>query len=256
MEFNKSSNPIFGKTMSSVSGKFAMSETMTLNGTINKTFILFITVLVAASLTWKLANPFNPELLQENYGMVTGLMIFGVIGGLIAALVTVFKKEWSAVTAPMYAVFEGLFLGGVSAFAEAMYPGLVMQAVMLTFGVFLLMLFAYRTGLIKPTEKFMMGVMVATGAIGIVYLVSMVMNMFGGEIPMIHSNGWVGIGFSLVVVAVAALNLILDFKFIEDATAQRMPKYMERYGAFGLMVTLIWLYIEILRLLMKLQSRD
>lgn len=256
MEFNKSSNPIFGKTMSSVSGQFAMGDTMTLSGTVNKTFILFFTVLVAASFTWKLANPFNPELMQENFGMVTGIMIAGAIGGLIAALVTVFKKEWSAATAPIYAVLEGLFLGGLSAFAEAMYPGLVMQAVMLTFGVFFLMLIAYRTGLIKPTEKFMMGVMIATGAVGLVYLISMVMNMFGGQIPLIHENGWVGIAFSGVVVAIAALNLILDFKFIEDAAAKRMPKYMEWYGAFGLMVTLIWLYIEILRLLMKLQSRD
>lgn len=256
MEFNKSSNPIFGQTMSSVSGKFSMGNTMTLSGTVNKTFLLFFMVLVAASFTWKLANPFNPELLQENIGMVSGLMIFGVIGGLIAALVTVFKKQWSTVTAPIYALFQGLFLGGLSAFAEAMYPGLVMQAVMLTFGVFFLMLIAYRTGLIKPTKRFMMGVMVATGSIGLVYLASWILGMFGVHIPMIHGNGWVGIIFSVVVVIVAALNLILDFKFIEDTSKQNMPKYMEWYGAFGLMVTLIWLYIEILRLLMKLQSRD
>jgi uncharacterized YccA/Bax inhibitor family protein len=251
MEFNKTSNPIFGQSATAnIKQAFGTGEVMTLNGTVNKTFILLLAVAVSASFAWKQAFA------SEGIGAAAGLMTFGAIGGLIAALVTVFKKEWAAVTAPIYAILQGLFVGGLSAVAESMYPGLVMQAVALTIGVFVLMLFAYRTEVIKPTKKFMMGVFAATGAVALIYLVSMVLGMFGVQVPMIHSNGPIGIIFSLVVVTIAALNLILDFKFIEDGSKQSLPKYMEWYGAFGLMVTLIWLYIEIVRLLMKLQSRD
>ena len=140
--------------------------------------------------------------------------------------------------------------------AATMFPGIVIQAVSLTFGVFFILLFCYKSGLIKATENFKMGVVAATGAIGLVYLASMVMNMFGSSIPFIHEGGMMGIGFSLVVVVVAALNLILDFDFIEKAAEQGAPKYMEWFGAFGLMVTLVWLYLEMLRLLSKLSSRD
>jgi len=258
--FEKSSNPIFSRTKFNASAYTTdQSQVMTMNGTINKTFIMLLMVIVSASLTWKAALPYSISatggVSLYNPGLVSMLMIGGLIGGLIAALVTVFKKEWAGITAPIYAIFEGLFLGGLSAWVESMFPGLVIKAVMLTFGVFFLMLMAYRLQIIKPTQKLMMGIMIATGAIALFYLVQMILNMFGVMLPT-QGNGLIGIGFSVVVVAIAALNLILDFKMVEDGVAQRAPKFMEWYASFGLLVTLVWLYIEILHLLMKLQSRN
>jgi uncharacterized YccA/Bax inhibitor family protein len=183
-------------------------------------------------------------------------LAIGAIGGLITALVTVFRPQSSGISAPIYAVFEGLLLGGLSALFESMYPGIVMRAVVLTLAVFFAMLFLYRSGIIKVTKKFTMGVVAATGGIAIVYLVSFIGGMFGMDTSFLHGNSNLSIGISLVVVAVAALNLVLDFSFIEKATQAGAPKYMEWYGAFGLMVTLIWLYLEILRLLSKLASRE
>ena len=159
-------------------------------------------------------------------------------------------------TAPLYALAEGLFLGGVSSLFEARFPGIVMQAVLLTFGTLFALLMAYRSGLVRATENFKLGVVAATGGIALVYLATIVLGFFGIGIPYIHESGLVGIGFSLFVVVVAALNLVLDFDFIETGVEQGAPKYMEWYGAFGLMVTRVWLYIEFLRLLAKLQSRD
>lgn len=258
--FEKSSNPIFGRAdYKSSAYSFGRSEQMTMNGTVNKTFAMLMIVIVAASLTWRAALPYveldGGGIAMKNPSLVTGLMIAGVIGGLITAIITIFKKEWSKITAPIYALLEGLFLGGLSAWVESMFPGLVIKAVMLTFGVFFLMLLAYRTKIIKPTKKLMMGIVIATAAVGVFYLVQMILNMFGVTLPT-QGNGLIGIGFSLVVVGIAALNLILDFKMVEDGVEQGAPKYMEWYASFGLMVTLIWLYIEILHLLMKLQSRD
>jgi len=169
--------------------------------------------------------------------------------------VTVFKKEWSPVTAPMYALVEGFFLGAISAVFEARFPGIVFQAVLLTFGTLFALLVAYRSGLIKVTENFKLGVVAATGGIALLYLASFVLGFFNINVPVIHeASGW-GIAFSLFVVVVAALNLVLDFDFIENGAAARAPKYMEWYGAFGLMVTLVWLYVEFLRLLSKIQQR-
>jgi len=152
-------------------------------------------------------------------------------------------------------VLEGLFLGGISALMEARFPGIVLQAVGLTFGTLAALLFAYRSGLIRATENFKLGVVAATGGICLLYLANIVMGFFGHSIGFIHESGWMGIGFSAVVVVVAALNLVLDFDFIEEGAAQGAPKYMEWYAAFGLMVTLVWLYLEMLRLLSKLQSK-
>lgn len=181
----------------------------------------------------------------------------GLIGGLVVALVTVFKKEWSPVTAPLYAVLEGLAIGAISAVFEQRFPGIVMQAVGLTFGTLAALLLAYRSGLVRATENFKLGVVAATGGIMLLYLVNIGMRLFGFEgMGFIHDSGWLGIGFSAVVVVVAALNLVLDFDFIEQGVEHGAPKYMEWYGAFGLLVTLVWLYLEILRLLAKLQSRD
>ena len=184
-----------------------------------------------------------------------GWMMGGVFGAFIMAIATMFKPTWGGVTAPAYAILEGLFLGGISAMFEAQYPGLVFNAICLTFGVLFSLLFAYQTGFIKATENFKLGIFAATGSIALIYLVNMVMGFFGSGIPLIHSSGIFGIGFSLVVVGIAALNLVLDFDFIENGAEKGAPKYMEWVGALGLMVTLVWLYIELLRLLAKLQDR-
>jgi uncharacterized YccA/Bax inhibitor family protein len=223
---------------------------MTIQGTVNKTGILLALTLIAAAWTW---NKFFASGTPESVAPWT---MIGAFGGFIVALVTVFKKTWSSVTAPVYAVLEGLFLGGISATFEAQFPGIVIQAVGLTFGTLLCLLMAYRSGLIKATENFKLGVMSATGAIALFYLVTMILGFFGVRMPFIHESGIIGIGISVFIVIIAALNLVLDFDFIEQGSATGVPKYMEWYAAFGLMVTLIWLYLEILRLLSKLRSRD
>lgn len=227
-------------------------EAMTLNGTVNKTgFLLLLTVLTAA-FAWGQALTPQGELAPGFAVYVWG----GAIGGFVIALVTVFKKTWAPVTAPLYALVEGFFLGAISAMYNHLYEGIVLQAVMLTFGTLFALLFAYRTGLIKATENFKLGVVAATGGIMLVYLATIVLSFFNINIPLIHESGLIGIGFSLFVIVIAALNLVLDFDFIETGVEQGAPKYMEWYGAFGLIVTLIWLYIEFLRLLSKLQSRN
>jgi uncharacterized YccA/Bax inhibitor family protein len=221
-------------------------ETMTIPGTVNKTAMALILLLITASFTWNTG-------VEE--GSAGPFILAGVIGGLITALVTVFKKSWAPVTTPVYAAFEGLALGGISAMFEFRYPGIVSQAVFLTFGTLAALLIAYRSGWIKATENFKLGVVAATGGIFFVYLVSFVLGFFGVNVPVIHSSGTFGILFSVFVVVIAALNLVLDFDFIEEAAERGAPKYMEWYAAFGLLVTLIWLYLEILRLLAKLQQR-
>ena len=226
----------------------AKSTTMTIQGTVNKTAFLLLLVLLPAGFTWKLAFAAGPAAV---YPYILG----GMIGGLIFGLITAFKPNWAMVTAPIYCMLEGLFLGGISAFFEAQFPGIAIQAVALTFGTLFGLLMAYSSGLIRATENFKLGVTAATGGIFLVYMLNMVMGFFGMHVPFIHESGLMGIGFSLFVVIVAALNLVLDFDFIESGAERGVPKFMEWYAAFGLMVTLIWLYLEILRLLAKLRSR-
>ncbi len=226
------------------------SDVMTLNGTVNKTGMLLLLCVLTASFAWTQVSTPAGIVGAQPY------MWGGLIGGLVLAMITIFKKEWSPITAPLYALVEGFFLGAISAMFNHMYEGIVMQAVLLTFGTLFALLFAYRSGLVKATENFKLGVVAATGGVFLVYMASMVLGFFGINIPMIHESGLVGIGFSLVVVVIAALNLVLDFDFIETGVEQGAPKYMEWYGAFGLMVTLVWLYVEFLRLLSKLQSRN
>jgi uncharacterized YccA/Bax inhibitor family protein len=180
----------------------------------------------------------------------------GTLGGLVLALVTVFKMQWSPITAPLYAVAEGLALGGISATFELRFPGIAIEAVSLTFGTLLVLLMAYKSGMIRVTQKFRLGVVAATGAIMLFYIVEMVLGFFHIQFATINGSGPIGIGISLVIVAVAALNLVLDFDFIERGVQAGAPKYMEWYGAFGLMVTLVWLYLEMLNLLAKLRSND
>lgn len=244
----RTANPALNERTFATYAAMTGQETMTLQGTVNKSFALLVMVVATASWTWSRA-------LDQGAGAVTLWMMVGVFGGLATALVTVFKKELAPVTAPAYALLEGLALGGISAAFEAMFPGIVIQAVGLTFGTLFALLAAYTSGWIKPSENFKLGVVAATGGITLLYLVSIGLGFFGVQMPMIHSSGPIGIGFSLFVVIVAALNLVLDFDFIEQGSRSGAPRYMEWYAAFGLMVTLIWLYVEILRLLAKLQER-
>ena len=223
-------------------------EVMTINGTVHRTAALLFLVVCGAAYTWSLTQ-------TRGAAAAAPWMVGGALGGLVFAFVTIFKKNWAPITAPMYAVLEGLFLGALSATFAARYHGIVFQAVFLTFGTLFALLLAYRTGLIRVTANFRLGVFAATGGIFLVYLVSWLMSLFGVNIPYIHQSGWIGIGFSLFVVVIAALNLVLDFDFIEQGATHSAPKYMEWYAAFGLMVTLIWLYVEILRLLAKLRDR-
>jgi uncharacterized YccA/Bax inhibitor family protein len=226
----------------------ALGDAMTVQGTVNKTGVLLLCVVVTSAWTWGLAHSETPD-------AVLPWMLGGLIGGLIVAMVTIFKKEWSALTAPLYALLEGLVLGGISALFERSYPGIAVQAVGLTFGVLFVMLVAYKTGVIQATEKFKIGVIAATGGIALLYLVEMVLGFFHVQVPLINQSGPIGIAFSVFVVIIAALNLVLDFDMIETGARIGAPKYMEWYGAFGLMVTLIWLYLEILRLLAKARRR-
>ncbi len=219
------------------------NQLMTIDGTVNKTSIALVLLIFSAYYTFSTAN--------------TNFIMVGIIGGLITALITIFKKQWAPITVPLYAVLEGLALGGISAIYENMYTGIAQQAIFLTMGIFGSLLFAYKTKIIKPTENFKLGVFAATAGIGMVYLISFMMSFFGSGLSImnIQNSSMMSIGFSLFVVIIASLNLVLDFDFIEEASEIGVPKYMEWYAAFGLLVTLIWLYLEILRLLAKLQSR-
>ena len=221
---------------------------MTLQGTVIKTGLLLSFVILGAAFSW-MQSAANP-------GLTYPYMIGGAIVGLILAIATIFKPSWAGYTSPVYALAEGVFLGAISMVFDASYPGIVPQAVMLTFGTLAAMLMAYSSGLVRATENFKLGVMAATGGIALVYIATIVLGFFNIEIPLIHGSGMIGIGFSLFVVVIAAMNLVLDFDFIETGVERGAPKYMEWYGAFGLLVTLVWLYLEILRLLAKLQSRD
>jgi uncharacterized YccA/Bax inhibitor family protein len=237
--FGRSGNPAFTRNFDDT-GAVPQSERMTLDGAVNKTAILLSLCFGGAFIGWN----------------VPALAMPGLIIGTILAFVTIFRNPAKAgTTAPFYAGFEGIALGGITVFAEAQYPGIGIQAIGLTFGILASLLFCYKSGIIKPTENFRLMIFSATMGIALLYLVSFIMSFFGSGIGFIHSNGMFGIGFSLFVVGIAALNLVLDFDFIEEGAEQGLPKYMEWYGAFSLMVTLVWLYIEILRLLMKLRSR-
>ncbi len=244
----RTANPALNDKTFQRIGSVESSNAMTLQGTINKTAIMLLLVITGAAYTWSL-------FVEGNTGAMSMWMIGGALGGFVMSLVTIFKKEWSAVTAPIYALLEGFFLGALSSIMEFQFPGIVIQAVALTFGTAGCLLVAYRSGIIKPTENFKLGLFAATGGIALIYFVTIILGFFGVQMPYIHESGLIGIGFSVFVVIIAALNLVLDFDFIEKGAEQGAPKFMEWYAAFGLMVTLIWLYIEILRLLSKLNSR-
>jgi uncharacterized YccA/Bax inhibitor family protein len=246
----RTANPALNaKTFESLPAIAGPEEAMTLQGTVNKSGLLILLVVASAAFTW------NEFFTTTSEAGVLPYILGGALGGLVVALVTVFKKTWSPVTAPLYAILEGLFLGGISSIMELEFPGIVIQAVAMTFGTFLCLLLAYRSGLIRPSENFKLGVTAATGGIAIIYFITMLLSFWGINMPYIHESGLVGIGFSIFVVVLAAFNLVLDFDFIESGAERGAPKYMEWYASFGLLVTLIWLYLEILRLLAKARRR-
>lgn len=243
----RTSNPALNEK--AFMGQVAYGDAMTLQGTVNKTGLLLLCVVATAAWTWGLSHSNTPE-------AAIPWMIGGLLGGFVVALVTIFKKTWAPFTAPIYALLEGLALGGISAVFEKTYPGVAIQAVGLTLGTLFVMLLAYKTGVVKATQGFKIGVIAATGGIAVFYLAEMVLSFFFHiQVPAINGSGPWGIAFSLFVVVIAALNLVLDFDMIETGVRGGAPKYMEWYGAFGLMVTLIWLYLEILRLLGKARRR-
>jgi uncharacterized YccA/Bax inhibitor family protein len=242
----RSGNPVLSNSTFTGESRSGYSRPMTLAGVINRSVVLLLLVAGTATGVWAYSDS-HPSVI---YPMV----MIGAFGGFAVAMVTSFKRDWSPVTSPVYAVLEGLFIGGISLVMEQRFPGLVLQAVLLTFGVMFALLAAYQTRIIRPSETFKSVIVGATFGIVIVYLVSMVMQLFfHTEIPLINGSGPMGIAFSLVVVGIAALNLVLDFDFIENGVASGAPKWMEWYAAFALTVTLVWLYIEILRLLSKMR---
>jgi uncharacterized YccA/Bax inhibitor family protein len=224
------------------------SVPMTVQGTVNKIIMLGGIVLVSAFAGAMLIIA-NPTLLMP-------AMIGGAIGGMIIALVLAFKQHLAPTLAPIYAVIEGVFVGAITLFFDSMYPGIALSAVLLTFAILSAMVGLYKAGVIKATPTFKRIVFSATAGIALFYVISMVLRLFGIQMPLIYDSGMFGIGFSLFVVGLAAMNLVLDLDRIEEGAAYGAPKYMEWYCAFGMIVTIVWLYLEILRLLAKISSRD
>ncbi len=244
----RTANPALGPKTFTAFPQTAASNSMTIAGTVTRTAVLLGLLLISAAMTWQTS-------FKSGVAATMPLLWGGMIGGMVMALVTILKKPWAMFTGSLYALAEGLVIGALSAMFEQKYPGIVINAAALTFGTLFSLLLAYRSGLIRATENFKLGVFAATGGIMLVYFVTFLLGIFGVSVPYIHGNGLIGIGVSVFVVIIAALNLVLDFDFIEEGAARGAPKYMEWYAAFGLMVTLVWLYIEILRLLAKLRSR-
>ena len=250
MAFYKSGNPALSEKNFQTVFVGNSGEAMTIKGTLNKFGFMLLMLMGTAFYSWK-------EFALG--GNVQPLLWGGLIGGFVIALVIIFKKEWAPYLAPLYALLEGLFLGAVSAMYNSAFaeraPNLIMNAVVLTFGTAIAMYFLYSFKIIKATQKFKAVIFTATAGIAIFYLIAMVVRMFGIDMAFLHEGSALGIGFSLLVVGLAALNLILDFDMIETGTQAGAPKYMEWYGAFGLMVTIVWLYLELVRLLAKISSR-
>ncbi len=241
----RTGNPALGATTFSGISVASDAGRMSLQGTVNKSLFLLAITVACAGIPWSQAS-------SAPLGLYA---LGGSVAGLLVALLTTFRKEWSPLLGPVYAAVEGLALGAISAQLDRRFPGIVIPAVALTFGIFFALLVAYSSGAIRPSENFKLGVVAATGGVALVYLISLVGRLFGYSVPYIHDAGPVGIGFSVVVVAIAAANLVLDFDFIESGVRAGAPRYMEWYAAFGLLVTLVWLYFEILRLLAKIRSR-
>ncbi|MGX5819105.1 Bax inhibitor-1/YccA family protein [Chitinophaga lutea] len=247
MALFESNNPVLKEKTFQDASHLQYSSAMTLNGTIGKMAFLLAMVLAASVFSWgSFAKGAN----------VMPMMLGGAIGGFVLAIVISFKKEWSPFLAPAYALAEGLFLGAISAYYSSLYDGIVIQAVGLTIATFVGMLALYRARIIRATERFKSIMFTAVAGIAIFYLIAFVLSFFGIRIPFLHEGSLIGIGFSVLVTAIAALMLIIDFDMIESGVAQGAPKYFEWYASFALLVTLVWLYLEILRLLSKINSRN
>jgi len=239
------SNTFNSNTFSNTVSKSSLflDKTMTIQGTVDKTAIALVLLIISAYYTF-------------SSGMESMIWI-GSIGGLIVAMITIFNKHWSPYTVPLYAVLEGLALGSISYIYNLQYDGIVLQAISITVLVLFSLLFAYKTKIIKPTQNFKLGLFAATSGIFLLYLVSFIMSFFGSGISLLSPNNssMLSIGLSFGIVIIASLNLVIDFDFIEEGSEKGAPKYMEWYAAFGLLVTLIWLYLELLRLLAKMKNR-
>ncbi len=250
MELFKSGNPAFKESTFENTIVTDLTQVMTVRGTLNKFGFLFLMVMATAFYSWK-------EFAEG--GNVQPLILIGAIGGLVVALIITFKKEWAPYLAPLYALLEGLFVGAISAYYDFAFadkaPFIIVTAVGLTFGTAIAMFVLYSTRVIRATQRFRSIIITATMGIAIFYVITLVLRMFGMNVPFVHEGSTFGIIFSLFVVGIAALNLILDFDMIERGAEAGAPKFMEWYGAFGLLVTIVWLYLEILRLLSKLSSR-
>jgi uncharacterized YccA/Bax inhibitor family protein len=241
----RTGNPALGNSMfEGIARPQVETDRMTLQGTVNKSFLLLAVLVLAAAWPWS-------RYFAGDVGMIRPLMMVGLLGGFGVALVIIFKKHLAPVLSIPYAILEGVAIGGISAVFEAQYPGIVIQAAGLTFAILAALLFAYTSRLIRATENFKLGVVAATGGIALFYVASIVLGFFGVTMPFLHDSGPVGILVSLAIVVIASLNLVLDFDFIETGVQRGAPRYFEWYGAFGLLVTLIWLYLEVLRLLGK-----
>ncbi len=243
----KSGNPALNKKTFENLAVAETSDTMTLEGTAKKSLLLLVICLTFGALGWRLT--------AQNHPAASALLMIALVATIVVALITIFKKTVAPFTAPIYAALEGFILGAISMLFEAQFNGIVLQAIIITSGIFASMLVIYLSRIIKVTENLKLGIFAATGGIAIYYLVNLIFSLFGRSMPLIASNSIWGIGFSVLVVFVAALNLVLDFDFIETGVQQKAPKYMEWYAGFGLLVTLVWLYLEILRLLAKARSR-
>ena len=237
------SSKIFENEKNRNNGPLIKDDVMTIKGTVDKTAMSILLLLMAGYFSF------------TEDSMI--FIITGFIGGIITFIVTMFKKNLSPITVPIYAMFQGLMLGGISFMYGQLFEGIVFNAIMITVSILISLLFAYRSGIIKATENFKLGVVAATGGVALFYLISFIGSFFGLEFSVMDPTNasLFSIGFSLVVIVIASLNLVLDFDFIEEGAEKGAPKYMEWYGAFGLIVTLVWLYLEVLRLLAKLSSR-
>lgn len=246
----QSGNPALGPKVFERNMQYSSGETMTETGTLNKFSLLLVLMVAAASYTWKLASEGQS---------VMWWIVGGLLTGLVCVIAISVKPVWSPYIAPVYAAAQGLFLGAISAYYNAAFaqkaPGLILQTVCLTFGTVIAMFALYRFRIIEVTQKFKSIVLIATAGIGVFYLITIVLRLFHIQMPLLHDSNWLGIGLSLFIVAIAALNLVLDFDRIDQGVAMGAPKFMEWYGAFGLLVTIVWLYLEILRLLSKFSNR-
>jgi uncharacterized YccA/Bax inhibitor family protein len=249
------SNPIlseksFERFSDGLAGR-STTDVMTLQGTINKSILLFITMVIPAAWIWWMMGGYDKEAASEYIPYLIG----SAIAGFVISLILMFKQSWAPILAPIYAAVEGVFIGLISMIFNYMYDGIVMQAVFVTLVIFTAMLVAYKTGLLRATPMFTKIIVFATMGVGIFYLITMIMGMFGVQ-SFYNGNSWLSIGVSALIAGIAAFNLILDFNMIEEGSKNGFPKYMEWYCAFGLLVTIVWLYLEILRLLAKLNSRE